>query len=305
MILPAVFPLAWNESAPPTVNSPVDSETVMAPFALGLAAGLALTLTFGPNVVAPTVFRVTVVPAEINGEFNVLEPVPVSFSISAPVVAIMLPLNCAVPPDPINVFSVTELPETGPEKVTAVADGEANVRAPPVLNELTVTAALRVSLIFIGPETELAVMLAVLTLRGADVPMLPAALVITTVAPVMVVLAAVMFPAPEINCTAELLLPSVAPLNVIPPAPLLVSITIDVAPGSVGVNVTAAADCSENVLVEFALVTERAATPVPGLKPRLSRKVSPAVLAARDVVSTLSGVAAIPMLPFLSVTVLD
>ncbi len=78
---------------------------------------------------------------------------------------------------------------------------------------------------------------------------------------------------------------------------------IDVAVERVGVKVTAASDCRENVLVELALVTAIVASPLPGLKPRLSINVCAIVLAARDVVSTRRGVVALPMLPFLRVTV--
>jgi hypothetical protein len=92
VILPAVLPFAWKESPFSAVNNTVDSVTVIAPFTVAPASGFALKLTLTPNVVAPPVASVTVLPAVIDGEFKAVVPVPVSLSNRTSAAALMFSL---------------------------------------------------------------------------------------------------------------------------------------------------------------------------------------------------------------------
>ena len=201
----------------------------------------------------------------------------------------MLPLKWVTP----DGLSVTEPPVMVPK---VVAPEEAKVRAPVVVSPLTVMAAVLVSLTFMSPEPAFAEKFGVFTFRAAAaVPKLPEVLERDTAGAVIVETPVILPLAVVKAIVLVVVLPRVAPLSVMP-LPPLVPIVIAVALASVGVILTAVADCKVNAPVVFATVIVIGKAPVPGLYPRLLRLVSPVDLAARLPAATFSAFSA-PVLP--------
>ena len=274
--------------APPAA---VLSETVLAWMEPAPAAGI---------VPVPLAVRVTepvLVLLAITLPFNVMKPLVVGvpvFVIVTDVAAVTAPLVLIPLPEVLRVTVLPDAPltwsEPAEEKVTAAV-----VFNPCTLMGLALRAVFT-SLMLMSPEVVPAVKSVVLTLRAVvAVPKLPELLLRVSFPAVAVAMVAVpvILPAAVVRVSEPVVLavlPSVVPLSVMPPEPLVTIMLISVAFANVGEMVTAVADCRLKLL-EFEAVRVRAELP----KPRFLMLASPVVLAARLAVCTRSAVTGLPM----------